>query len=264
MECPPLPTSLLELDGIRKTYPGASPLTWALSLGRANRRPVEALRGVTLEVKTGEVVGLLGPNGSGKSTLMRCAAGLLSPSSGTVRVMGENPAGLRTELRGRIGLVSRDARSFNFRLSGEQNLSFYGRLQGLGGADLKSAVDRVLDQVQLSPWRSRPFRSYSSGMRQRLSLARALLNRPQLLLMDEATSGLDPGKRDRFYALLGRLVERESLGILYTTHDLREAQYLCKRVVLLDEGRIVSRGDYLDVEPIAESVFRRHAGAEMG
>jgi len=248
---------LLMIDGVSKRYLGAGPIAWALSLGRAPRGDTLALDDVSMQVAPGEIVGLLGPNGSGKSTLLRCACGLLTPSRGTVRTLGEDPARIATTVRGRVGLVIRDDRSFNQRLTGLENLMFFAALQQIPRADVARRVREVMHELGLSAVAERPYRSYSSGMKQRLSVTRALLGQPELLLMDEATSGLDPGKRDAFYALLGRLIKERAMGVVYATHDLTEAQYLCDRVILLDEGRVVAQGEYLHVEPHAEALFRR-------
>lgn len=250
-------TVLLDIQHLGKVYAGAGWLTWALSLGRATRRTTQALDAVTLQVRAGEIVGLLGPNGSGKSSLLRCASGLLLPSTGTATVLGENPARITTRVRGRIGLVVRDDRSFNQRLSGRENLAFFAMLQQVPREQMADRIEQALVDLELQDVADRHFRYYSAGMKQRLSVARALLGDPAVLLMDEATSGLDPGKRGRFYSLLARLVQERGLGVLYATHDLTEAQYLCDRVLLLDGGRVVAQGAYLDVEPHAEALFRR-------
>lgn len=249
--------ALLHIQDVRKRFPAPGPLIRLLSLGRAHREDVDALRGVSLSLAPGEVVGLLGPNGSGKTTLVRVAAGLVRPDSGDVTALGHDPASGRDGIRGRIGLVLRDDRSFAWRLSGRENLLFFARLQGLDDATAIRRIARVLEDTSLEPVAERPVRTWSTGMRQRLAVARALLSEPRILLMDEASSGLDPGRRDTFYTFLTELVEREQIAVLYATHDLTEAQYLCDRVVLLDEGSIAAAGAWLDVEPVAEALFRR-------
>ncbi|MFT4704131.1 MAG: ABC-2 type transport system ATP-binding protein [Bradymonadia bacterium] len=248
---------LLDVDGLEKVYEGAGWLSWASSLGRLRREPTDALCGLSIKIYAGEIVGLLGPNGSGKSTLLRCIAGLLTPSGGRLRVLGENPASFFTTVRGQVGIVVRDDRSFNQRLSGRDNLRFFARLQGLPDSEIDGRIDELLKRLALRSVGDRAYRYYSSGMKQRLSVARALLGRPRLLLMDEATSGLDPGKRDVFYAVLEELVEKEGIGVLFATHELSEAQYVCHRVVVLDAGMMIASGRYLEVEAAAEQLFRR-------
>lgn len=250
--------AVLEIRGLTKRFAGAGPLLRALSLGRARHRAVDALDGVDVDVARGEIVAVLGPNGSGKSTLLRCAAGLIVPSAGTVRVNGHDPAAIGTPLRGRIGLVARDDRSFDYRLTGTENLHFFGLLQGLRQNEIRARVTEVLGLVRLRDAASQPFRTYSTGMRQRLAVARALLGEPRLLLLDEASSGLDPGMRGVFHDVIERLAAETGVGVLLATHDLAEAQYLCSRVLLLDGGRLAGQGDYLAVEPMAEALFRRN------
>ncbi len=254
--------ALLSVQGLHKQYEPPGLLGRLLSFGRGRATAMHALAGVDLTVQRGEIVGLLGPNGSGKSTLLRCASGLLTPTSGTVRVDGQDPARVHTTLRGHIGLVVRDDRSFNHRLTGRQNLAFFAALQGVPRDRVEARCRHLLTSLHLTSVADRPFRFYSSGMKQRLSVARALLGEPSLLLMDEATAGLDPGKRSAFYDLLQKLIRERDIGVLYATHDLTEAQYLCTRVALLDEGRMVAEGDYLEVEPTAEALFRREATEE--
>lgn len=253
---------LLRVQDLEKRYDGAGQLSWAMSLGRLRRNGVDALRGVTLDVHAGEIVGLLGPNGSGKSTLLRCLAGLLAPTAGRVQVLGRQPASLTTDVRGSIGIVVRDDRSFNQRLSGRDNLWFFARLQALPRADLGERIESMLKRMALSQVADRPYRQYSSGMKQRLSVARALLGHPKVLLMDEATSGLDPGKRDVFYSVLTEIVQTEGIACVYATHELAEAQYLCHRVVVLDRGRVSAQGRYLEVERVAEQLFLRERTEE--
>lgn len=252
--------ALLAISDVRKRFEPTGTLTRLLSLGRTRGRAVDALRGVNLQVDAGEIVGLLGPNGSGKTTLIRCAAGLIRPDAGTVIALGANPAEDSHAVRGRIGLVLRDDRSFAWRLTGRDNLLFFARLQGIAPRHVDGRVRDVLEATSLDPVAEQPVRTWSTGMRQRLAVARALLGDPELLLMDEASSGLDPGRRDTFYSFLSTIVTERRIGVLYATHDLTEAQYLCDRVVLLDEGTVAAEGAYLDVEPSAEALFRQRGG----
>lgn len=253
--------ALLAITDVRKRFQPPGPLARLVSLGRARGHAVDALRGVSTHVNPGEIVGLLGPNGSGKTTLIRCAAGLIRPDTGSISALGADPAEDRNAIRGRIGLVLRDDRSFAWRLSGRDNLLFFARLQGLSAAVVHNRVREVLDATSLEPVAEQPVRTWSTGMRQRLAVARALLGDPELLLMDEASSGLDPGRRDTFYSFLSTIVADRRIGVLYATHDLTEAQYLCDRVVLLDQGTVAAEGAYLDVEPQAEALFRQRGGA---
>lgn len=246
---------LLQLQDLSKCYRGASAIASALTLGRASRSDFLALNGVSLTVRSGEIVGLLGPNGSGKTTLLRCAAGLLSPDKGRVTVNGEAPSGLHSDVRAQIGLVMREDRTFHHRLTAEENLALFARLQHLGGAKRKQAIERVIRLAEVQDFRAKPYRTFSAGMRARLAFARALLAEPKLLLLDEATSGLDPGLRVTLQRTIRRLADDEGIAILVATHDLDEAESLCDRVAVLEKGAIVAEGLWADTRDDALRVF---------
>jgi ABC-type multidrug transport system ATPase subunit len=222
------------------------------------------LRDVSFTLDPGEVLGVLGPARSSKSTLLRVAAGLIRPASGSVRVEGEDPTRVHTAVRGRIGLAGSHDRSFNPRLSARENLEFFARLHGFASRSAaEEAIAGALEAMDLGGALTRPVGAFPTGLLLRLSIARALLGRPKLLLLDEPTSGLEHGRRDRFYALLGEMAGVRGMGLVWATRDLTEAQYLCSRVLLIDEGRISRDGLYLEVEPHAEALFRRES-AEGG
>lgn len=248
---------ILKVTDLEKVYQGADRLSWLASLGRLPREAKRALVDLSFSVAAGEIIGVLGPRSSGKSTLLRCVAGLMLPTSGRVDVLGKTPSTLTTDVRGRIGIVIRDDRSFNPRLSGRENLWVFARLQGVPLREIDERIDDMLRRMALERSADRPFRFYSPAMRQRLSVARAILGQPKLLLLDEPTRGLDPRKRDVFYRVLTELVEQEDIGVLYATHELAEAQYLCHRLLVLSRGQIVAEGEYLQVERAAEETFRR-------
>lgn len=260
-----IPGRILTVRELEKVYEGAGTVSWLASLGRLPRAPKPALGGVSFAVSEGEILGVLGPKTSGKSTLLRCIAGLILPSAGRVTVLGETPSTLSTEVRAQIGIVIRDDRSFNPRLSGRDNLWVFARLQGVPPGEIDARIDDMLRRMALDRSADRPFRFYTPAMRQRLSVARAILGRPKLLLLDEPTRGLPPRKRDVFYRVLTELVEEEGIGVVYATHELQEAQYLCHRVLVLSEGHVVAEGEYLQVERAAEDAFRRvfEAAAEV-
>jgi len=201
--------------------------------------PVTALGGVDLDVPPGEVVALLGPNGSGKSTLIRILGTTVLPDEGTVTVDGidvaEDPRGVCR----RIGLMIGDERSFYWRLSGRQNLIFFAALHGLEGDDADRQAENLLAQVGLGDAADRGVLGYSSGMRARLALARALLASPPLLLLDEPTHSLDPLAASGFRDLAVELANEGGAGILFATHDLHEAAAVATRVVVLSEGHLV-------------------------
>lgn len=224
------------------------------------RRPIlvsPALRGVSLTVGPSEIVGLLGTPSSGKSAVIRVAAGLLRPVEGQVRVLGADPMS-DGAIRSQIGVVLHEDRSFWRALSVRENLRLAARLYGLSGEQAEARMESALHETSLEPLADRAVEGLGGAARQRLAVARALLPAPRLLLLDEASSGLDASRRDAFYTWLAERVQREKIAVLFATHALIEAQYLCQRTVLLDEGRVVAEGSYLEVEPQAEALFRRY------
>ncbi len=224
--------------------------------------PVEVLRGISFEIGAGQIVGLIGPNGAGKSTLMRCIAGLVMPTSGELLVDGAAPTAGGGTQRRRIGWVSREDRSFNLRLTGRENLSFFAELADQEGGSRAALVADALARVGLTRQADRPFRTYSSGMRQRLSMGRALIADPVLLLLDEASTGLDPGRRESFKRLCRQLAKEQGKAILIASHDMAELEALCDTVHLLDGGRVAASGGFAAVAAAAEAVFAREQAEE--
>ena len=217
---------------------------------------VLALDGVDLDVKPGEIVSALGPNGAGKSTLLRILGTTVLPDAGTATVCGidvvSDPAGARRQ----VGLMIGDERSLYWRMSGRGNLAFFAALQGMRRREALTRADELLDLVGLSEAGDRPVLGYSSGMRARLSLARALLARPPLLLLDEPTRSLDPLAASDFRETAGRLARHRNTGILLATHDLHEAVAVSDRIIILSAGRAVleERASEIDARRL-ESVF---------
>ncbi|HEY6212171.1 MAG TPA: heme ABC exporter ATP-binding protein CcmA, partial [Vicinamibacterales bacterium] len=195
-----------------------------------------AVRGLTLDVARGEIVALLGPNGAGKTTTLRMLAGLIAPTSGTVRIDGvELTHATGTALRGRIGLLTESPGLWD-RLTVRENLDVYARLYGL--VDRVQTIDRTLEQFQIADRASTRAAELSKGMRQKVALARALLHRPDVLLLDEPTSGLDP---EFSRSVRGLLDQRRAAGcaILLSTHNLDEAERLADRVAVI-QARLVA------------------------
>lgn len=222
----------IETKSLSKTYD--RPRGW---LRLARRGGTAAVREVTLRVESGELFGLLGPNGAGKTTLVKMLATLISPTSGTATVGG---FGLHRsgKIRQTVGLVVSDERSFYWRLSGRRNLDFFAAMYGLKAGDADSRVDQVLAEVDLVDEADKRFANYSTGMRQRLAIARSLLHRPSILFLDEPSRSLDPGATGRLHALICRLVNNQPMTIFLITHDLAEAEKLCQRVAVMHQGRI--------------------------
>jgi ABC-2 type transport system ATP-binding protein len=203
---------------------------------------VEALRGVDLEIRRGEIVALMGPNGAGKSTLLRLLAGLLLPDGGQLEVLGQDVSRAGPAFRRRVCYVVSDERSFSWRLSGVQNLEFFAAIYGLRGKEVRARVGRALALVELQEEARRPVREYSTGMRHRLALARGLLAHPDLFLFDELTRGVDPLGASRLRDLIGKELAASRCTALIATHDLMDVTQLCTRAVALSAGRVVGDG----------------------
>jgi ABC-2 type transport system ATP-binding protein len=202
-----------------------------------------AVDGVSLEIAQGELFGILGQNGAGKTTLIKMLCTALLPSSGSASVAGYDVVREARRVRAAIGLVSGEERSFYWRLTGRQNLEFFAALYHVSPSDVRRRIEQLLQGVGLTNDADRPFRTYSTGMRQKLAIARGLLNEPQVLFMDEPTRSLDPisaqGVR-RFVAdyIIGEL----GSTVILATHSMAEAEELCDRVALIRTGRIVAQG----------------------
>jgi ABC-2 type transport system ATP-binding protein len=199
-----------------------------------------ALDDVSLEVAPGSFVALLGPNGGGKSTLFRIAATLMRPSAGTVHVFGADVVGDAPAVRRKIGVVFQSP-ALDARLTVRENLVHHGRLYGLGGAALQRAVDDALIRVALADRARDLVLRLSGGLKRRAEIAKVLMTRPALLLLDEPTTGLDPGARRELWHDLSAIREADGTTILLTTHLLDEAAS-ADRVVLLDRGRVIVEG----------------------
>jgi ABC-2 type transport system ATP-binding protein len=206
-----------------------------------------ALQEVDLEVGHGAIFGILGPNGAGKTTLISILATLLRPDTGGARVLGLDIIKEAGRLRERINLAASGAH-FLWCLTVEENLRFYGRLYGLGGRALTRRVEELIALFELAPHRRVTFERLSTGLKQRLALAKALINTPELLFLDEPTSGLDPEMSQHLREEILRLSRETGLTILLTTHNLREAEMLCGEVAFLKEGRLVSRGRIAELQ----------------
>lgn len=197
-----------------------------------------AVEGVSLTLQRGESVGLLGPNGAGKSTTLALLAGLLVPDSGEVQLEGSPIAGEADPRKRKLGLVPQELAIYED-LTARRNLEFFGRLQGLVGANLRRAIDESLRLVGLADRAGDPVKQFSGGMKRRLNLSVALLHDPEVLLLDEPTVGVDPQSRNAIFDNIEQL-RRRGKTILYTTHYMEEVERLCDRVIIVDHGRVVA------------------------
>ncbi|MFC7259569.1 ATP-binding cassette domain-containing protein [Streptomyces lutosisoli] len=208
-----------------KTYPG----------------DVTALNGMDVTVETGTVFGLLGPNGAGKSTTVKILTTLARPDSGTATVAGHDVLRHPDRVRRAIGVVAQSSGADPV-ATGRENLQLQGRLYGLKGADLGRRVDELLRRFKLADAAGRQVKGYSGGMRRRLDVALGLVHRPEVLFLDEPTTGLDPEARTAMWDEIARLAGDEGLTILLTTHYLEEADRLAERIAIVDRGRVVVEG----------------------
>jgi ABC-2 type transport system ATP-binding protein len=203
------------------------------------RNTTRALDGVNLTIGQGEFFGLLGPNGAGKTTLVKCLATLLLPDSGTARIMGYDTLKDSIDVRSRIGLATGGERALYWKLSPRSNLVYFAALYGMTRSEANKRIDFLLDLMELTSNQDVRIEKFSSGMRQKMSIARALLHDPPVLLLDEPTIGLDPvfsrSLRDFLRDTLNRKMGKT---ILLTTHNMEEAEKLCDRIAIVNKGKV--------------------------
>ncbi len=227
----------------RRSVAGVEPTVAALVHGRGLRKTYGefvAVDGIDLDVARGESFGILGPNGAGKSTTMRLIGCVSEPTSGELRILGLDPRRDGARIRARLGVVPQKD-TLDQELTVRENVLVYGRYFGLPRALVRRRADELLDFVQLAERAHSEVEPLSGGMKRRLTIARALVNEPDILLLDEPTTGLDPQARHVLWDRLYRL-KREGVTIVLTTHYMDEAEQLCDRLVVMDGGRYVAQG----------------------
>ncbi len=230
-----MPDALVEAVGLTKQYPPKD----RKSIG------FTAVDGIDFVLNRGESFGILGPNGAGKSSTMRMIACVAPVTGGTLTVLGLDPATHGRQIRARLGVVPQDD-ALDRDLSVEENLLIYGRYFGLSPAVVAQRSSALLEFAQLSDKAQDRVESLSGGMRRRLTIARSLLNEPEILLLDEPTTGLDPQARHVLWDRLFRL-KQQGVTLILTTHYMDEAEQLCDRLVVMDKGRIVAEGSPRDL-----------------
>ncbi|HEU4512766.1 MAG TPA: ABC transporter ATP-binding protein [Nocardioidaceae bacterium] len=214
----------------------------------------EAVRGIDVEVRPGESFGFLGPNGAGKSSTMRMIAAVSPPSGGELSILGMDPAKDGPAIRARIGVCPQED-TLDTELNVRDNLIVYGRYFGIPKSQVIDRADELLEFVSLTDKAKAKVEDLSGGMKRRLTIARSLVNSPDLLLLDEPTTGLDPQARHVLWDQLFRL-KRQGVTLVLTTHYMDEAEQLCDRLVVMDGGRIVAEGSPLDL-------IREHSTREV-
>jgi ABC-2 type transport system ATP-binding protein len=250
---------VIQLEDFRRTY-------------RNGSLEVHAVRGVTLEVHPGEFIAIMGASGSGKSTLIRLISTLLLPDGGDVRVFGYDVTRQPMQVQRLINRVSVEA-SFFKKLSPMENLLYGARLYGMDGGETRRQVVEILTRLGLEKRAIyQPMEEMSRGMQQKVAIARALLSKPRLLLLDEPTTGLDPRSKREVQAVVRELNEQHGTTILLTTHDMLEADELCQRIAIIEGGKIVALDTPAALkqliphnghEPTLEDVFLELTGKKL-
>ena len=221
--------TMVETRNLRKTY------------SRPDGSTIEAVKGVNLEIRQGEIFSLLGPNGAGKTTTISMISGLVKPTAGDATIGGHSITAEPMAAKRLMGFVPQEIALYP-ELSARQNLAFFGRMYGLGGKALNRRVDELLEFVDLADRQNDRIDTFSGGMKRRINLAAGLLNSPPLIYMDEPTVGIDPQSRRRILDTVKLLRDEQDMTVLYTTHLMEEAQELSDRVAIIDHGEIIAMG----------------------
>jgi ABC-2 type transport system ATP-binding protein len=230
-----------------------------------------AVSGVSFEIERGEIVGMLGPNGAGKTTTIQMILGLITPTSGEIRIFGHSMATHREQILERMNFTSPYV-AFPFRMTVQENLNVFARLYGI--KDPRRRIDRMLERFDIARLRNKPIARLSSGENTRVGLAKAMLNDPELLLLDEPTAYLDPEIAYHVKEALLEARRERGMTILYTSHNMAEVEELCRRIVFLNHGKVIAVGSPIEIthailkeerdEPALEEVFVRVAREARG
>jgi ABC-2 type transport system ATP-binding protein len=234
---------MISIQNVSKTYKTNFPKLKKL-LRLPVKESVEALKNVSFEINEGEIFGLIGKNGAGKTTLTKIIATLVQPTSGNVSVNGFDSVENDVKVRSLVGLATAEERSFYWRLTSEQNMLFFARLYGMNDREASSRITELYEQLGLTEITKRRFSDLSTGNKQRLAVARALLANPPILLLDEPTRSLDPIAAANMRELISSL---KNVSILLTSHNLSEIEELCNRVAIISKGEIKAIGNVADL-----------------
>lgn len=209
---------------------------------KTEKNQVEAVRGINLQIKEGQIVGLLGINGAGKTTSIKMLSTLISPTSGNINIDGIDAVKNPVEVKKRINMVAGGERMIYWRLTGRENLWYYGQLYDIDDKELKRRIDYLLKLVGLKDSENVPVERYSKGMKQRLQIARGLINNPSYIFMDEPTLGLDAAISKELREHVKRIASVEGKSILLTSHYMAEVEELCEYIYIMDKGTIIAEG----------------------
>lgn len=218
--------TIIEVEGLYKTYQGAA-------------QP--AVNGISLSIRKGSFFGLLGPNGAGKTTFLSMLTGLVKPDSGRIRVAGLDIMDNLNEIKHRLSFVPQDTALYPT-LTARENLSFFGSMQGLSGSSLRLRIEECLTISDLNNFADSRVDTFSGGMKRRLSLVIGLVNKPDILFLDEPTVGIDTQSRHFIYNTL-RKMNKEGMTIVYTSHYMDEVEGLCDYIAIIDHGRVIAHGE---------------------
>ncbi len=228
---------MIEATDLYKNYLIKSGHIW-----KRKKESKEAVRGISLAIRPGQITGLLGVNGAGKTTTIKMLTTMISPTSGTIVIDGIDAVTNFMEAKKKLNLITGGERNIYWRLTAVENLEYFGSLYGMKKAELKSRIDEVLKIVDLEDQKDIPVEKYSKGMKQRLQIARGLINDPAYLFMDEPTLGLDIVITKSIHDYITKLAKNENKGILITTHYIFEAEELCDFIYVIDGGKIIASG----------------------
>jgi ABC-2 type transport system ATP-binding protein len=206
---------------------------------------LQAVKGVSFKVETGEIISLLGPNGAGKSTTISMISGLLQPDSGDASIMGHSITKNSSAARSALGVVPQDIALYPD-LSARENLDFWGKMYGLRGTTLRRQVDDVLEVIGLSERQRDKVGTFSGGMKRRVNIGAALLHRPEVVIMDEPTVGIDPQSRRHILDNV-KTLNQNGMTVIYTTHYMEESEELSHHIAIVDQGKVVACGTYAEL-----------------
>ncbi|WAA08589.1 ABC transporter ATP-binding protein [Fervidibacillus albus] len=215
-------------------------------------KQVQAVKEVNMHLEQGEIVGLLGPNGAGKSTTISIISTLIKPTGGDVTLFGKSVLKHQTTIRKKLGIVPQEIALY-LDLTAEENLQFFGKIYGLKGEILKHRIDDVLAWIGLTDRRKGVVKTFSGGMKRRLNIGVALLHEPEMIIMDEPTVGIDPQSRNYILETVKRLNKEKGMTVLYTSHYMEEVEYLCDRIYIMDQGKVIASGTNEQLKSILSS-----------